>query len=87
MVVNYRYCSIHNILYILLYLSHETDALSLNENPLIICKLINCTKNTEFNKYFSLFQKMKTEDKNNMPKVRIAVIGKSNVGKSGKNNS
>ncbi|XP_074027153.1 ras-related and estrogen-regulated growth inhibitor-like protein [Leptinotarsa decemlineata] len=25
---------------------------------------------------------MKTEDKNNMPKVRIAVIGKSNVGKS-----
>lgn len=29
-------------------------------------------------------QKMKTEDKNNMPKVRIAVIGKSNVGKSGK---
>ncbi|CAH1183310.1 unnamed protein product [Phaedon cochleariae] len=29
-----------------------------------------------------LLQKMKTEDKNNMPKVRIAVIGKSNVGKS-----
>ncbi|KAG5870081.1 hypothetical protein JTB14_001137 [Gonioctena quinquepunctata] len=28
------------------------------------------------------FDKMKTEDKNNMPKVRIAVIGKSNVGKS-----
>ncbi|CAG9865017.1 unnamed protein product, partial [Phyllotreta striolata] len=27
-------------------------------------------------------EKMKTEDKNNMPKVRIAVIGKSNVGKS-----
>lgn len=27
---------------------------------------------------------MKTEDKNNVPKVRIAVIGKSNVGKSGK---
>lgn len=26
--------------------------------------------------------KMKTDDKNNMPKVRIAVIGKSNVGKS-----
>lgn len=29
-----------------------------------------------------IVQKMKTEDKNNMPKVRIAVIGKSNVGKS-----
>jgi hypothetical protein len=27
---------------------------------------------------------MKTEDKNNMPKVRLAVIGKANVGKSGK---
>ncbi|XP_066147084.1 ras-related and estrogen-regulated growth inhibitor-like protein isoform X1 [Euwallacea fornicatus] len=27
-------------------------------------------------------KKMKTEDKNNIPKVRIAVIGKSNVGKS-----
>ena len=30
------------------------------------------------------FQKMKTEEKSNIPKVRIAVIGKSNVGKSGK---
>lgn len=27
---------------------------------------------------------MKTEEKNNVPKVRIAVIGNTNVGKSGK---
>lgn len=26
---------------------------------------------------------MKTEDKNNVPKVRLAVIGKKDVGKSG----
>lgn len=27
---------------------------------------------------------MKTEDKTNLPRVRIAVLGKINVGKSGK---
>lgn len=33
---------------------------------------------------FRSFQKMKTEDKSGLPKVRLAVIGTSNVGKSGK---
>lgn len=44
-------------------------------------------KNAKFTKNIIFLQKMKTEDKNNMPKVRIAVIGKSNVGKSGKANN
>ena len=30
--------------------------------------------------------KMKTEEKSNVPKVRIAVLGQMNVGKSGKQN-
>jgi len=29
---------------------------------------------------------MKTEEKSNVPKVRIAVLGQMNVGKSGKQN-
>ena len=32
-------------------------------------------------------EKMKTEDKSNVPRVRIAVLGNVNVGKSGKNNT
>ncbi|PSN31904.1 hypothetical protein C0J52_27337 [Blattella germanica] len=34
--------------------------------------------------HFSHFIIMKTEEKTNMPRVRIAVLGKINVGKSGR---
>lgn len=57
-----------------------------------LCSTINFVKLVRSDYFWFFFaigpsmidivQKMKTEDKNNMPKVRIAVIGKSNVGKS-----
>lgn len=54
----------------------------INVNFLML--IFNVPTRKKYYHRFVLFQKMKTEDKSSLPKVRIAVIGKSNVGKSGK---